>query len=163
MAHPRARGQVADHAGDQVGQRGDLAAGLQDAGLDPAHVQEVLHQVGQAVGLDVDECGQPAARFGADVEPGIGQRGGRCLDRGERSAQVVRDRGDQRSGQARHLLGHPGPQRLLAKLGTLDGQRGLVSEQEQGLALVPAATGGAAQVASGEASRCTDSRLPVLQ
>ena len=87
-----------------------------------------MDEIVQAVGLDVDERGQRAARFGGDVEPGIGEGGGRRLDRGERSAQVVGDRGNQRPGQARHLLGHPGPQRLLAKLGTLDGQRDVVSE-----------------------------------
>ena len=54
-------GEVSDHGGHELPQRRDGAAGLQDSGLDAAHVQQVLHQLGQTVGLDVDEAGEALA------------------------------------------------------------------------------------------------------
>jgi hypothetical protein len=98
-------GQIGDDGRHQVGQWRDGAARLQHPGLDAAHVEQVLHEVGEAVRLHIDKPGQALPGLGADVEPGVGQRGRRCLDRGERRPQVVGDRGDQGLRQARHLVG----------------------------------------------------------
>ena len=113
------------------------AAGLQHAGLDPAHVEQVLHQVGQPVGLLVDERRQALAGLRVEVDLGVGQRRRGRLDPRQRRPEVMGDGGDERLGEPCHLLGQPGPQDLLAQLGALDGQRDLVGEQAERLALGP--------------------------
>jgi len=50
-------GQVTGHGCDQFGERGDRPAGFKDARLNPAHVEQVRDEVGEAVSLDVNELG----------------------------------------------------------------------------------------------------------
>src|ERR1019366_7736980 len=53
-------GQIVDDTSDEIAERCDRVAGLENSGLDTAHVEEILHEVGESVGLDIDELGEPA-------------------------------------------------------------------------------------------------------
>ena len=78
-----------------------------------AHVQQVLHQAVEPVGLVVDGLQQDAGLVGSEGELVGEQAGGGRLDRGQRGAQVVADRGQQGRSQ---LVG-PGQRVGLGRLG----------------------------------------------
>jgi hypothetical protein len=109
---------------------------LENARLDAAHVEKVLYEVGQAVGLDVDELGEPAGRLRVDLEFGVGQRGGRCLDGRERCAEVMQDGRYESIGEPSYLFGQPGLERLVAELHALYGEGDVVGKELEGFASV---------------------------
>nr|WP_249416406.1 hypothetical protein [Streptomyces sp. TS71-3] len=129
--------RVREDGVDEVAQVGDAGPGPQHPGLHAAHVEHARDQRGEPVGLGVDQAGEFAPRLGvetvAQLRVGEGRRGG--LDGRQRGPQVVRDGGDERAGEAVHLLGEFGAQGLFAQLGALDGEGDLVGEQQQRLPL----------------------------
>jgi len=125
-AHHRAH-HLADRALDQPGVKG--------AGLDARHVEQVVDQPGQPVGLGVDD-GQELLPLGvAPADLPVEQAGRRRLDRGQRGPQVVGDRVEQGGPQPVGLLQGHGPVALLLLLALLHGQGGLVGEGGQDPAL----------------------------
>ena len=66
------------------------------AGLQAAHVEQVVHQRGQPVQGGVRALEQLAAVLGIEVEVEAEQGGDGCLGRRERRAEVVADGGQQR-------------------------------------------------------------------
>jgi hypothetical protein len=63
---PRTRsrpgGQICGNGRDEVADLSDGVSWLENPGLEAAHVEEVLHEVGKAVGLHIDELANPAQR-----------------------------------------------------------------------------------------------------
>src|SRR5437868_14598698 len=85
----------------------------------------------EAIRLLVD--GREQVRAPLRVEIGAGReqaRDGR-LDRGKRTAQVMRDRGEQRGLDLVGLFERRGPSRPLGQVGLVDGQRRLRSEERR--------------------------------
>ena len=72
-----------------------------------------------------------ARSSGAQVRVGLAQAGDGRLDGRQRRAQVVRGRAHERAAPAVDLLEQACPQGLLAQLGPVDGQRGLVGERPE--------------------------------
>ena len=66
-----------------------------DSGLQPAHVQKVLHQPGERVQGLIGGGEQLVAIVVGEGHPGVAQAGHRCLRGGQRGAQVVADCGEQ--------------------------------------------------------------------
>ena len=81
---------------DEVLDVEDLEARTERAGLDPAHVEQVADEAVEALGLEVDRPGRGATLVVGPGDLGIHQAAGRGADRGERRAQVVRHRIEER-------------------------------------------------------------------
>ena len=72
---------------------------LHRARLQARHVQQVAHQPVQPLGLSCDRFQQLAPRAGRRARAVLEERAGRAGDHGQRRAQVVRDRAQQRVAQ----------------------------------------------------------------
>ncbi len=132
----------AHHRADHLGDRALDQLGVERPGLDAGHVEQVVDQPGQPVGLGVDG-GQELVPLGvAPADLPVEQAGGRRLDRGQRGAQVVGDRVEQGGAQPVGLLQGQGPVALLLLLAPLHGQGGLVGEGGQDPPLGLAEPGG---------------------
>ncbi len=84
-----------------------LATNVERAGPDPAELEDVGHEPFEAVGLVVDRVEELGAVRGIEVEVGRPQGGRRRLDRRERGAQVVGDRGEEPRSGPTDLRGDP--------------------------------------------------------
>ena len=125
----------AHHRAHHLGDRALDQPRVQRPGLDAGHVEQVVDQPGEPVGLGVDG-GQELVPLGvAPADLPVEQARGRRLDRGQRGAQVVGDRVEQGGAQPVGLLQGHRPVALLLLLALLDGQRGLVGEGGQDPAL----------------------------
>ncbi len=87
--------RILDGAGQDLGQRDRLRDHAEDARLQPAHVEEVLHQAGQLHEGLVGGLEQFGLVGGRPRHVGAAQALDRRLGRGERGAQVVADGGEQ--------------------------------------------------------------------
>ena len=130
------RAQAVDGRIDQLGDVGALVEDVHRAGLETAHVQEVLHQGVQTVGFVVDGLEQDPGLVGSELELVGEQAGRRRLDRSQRCAEVVAHSGQQRRPQ---LVG-PGQGVGLGRFGveavTLQGGGQLGRERGQDLAVL---------------------------
>ena len=104
---------------------------FQRTGLNAGHVEEVGHEPGQAVRLQLDELEElgPVVRPQMGVDLAQARHG--CLDGGERCPQVVRGRAHESAAPAVDLLEEARSQRLLAQLCAIDGERRLVGESAE--------------------------------
>ena len=80
----------------------------------------------EAIRFLVDGREQVRAPLRAEIGPRIEQARDGGLDRGKRTAQVMRDRGEQRGLDLVGLLERRGPSRPLGQVGLVDSQRRLV-------------------------------------
>ena len=101
---------------------------LECARLYAGHVEEVGHQPGQPIRLQLNQLQQLGPVIGAQAGVDLAQARHRRLDGGQRGPQIVRRRSHERAAPTVDLLEQAGPQGLLAQLGPVDGQRGLVGE-----------------------------------
>src|SRR4029453_2947805 len=79
----------ADHAADEV----------QGTDLDAAHVEQVLDEAREAIGLVLDRLEELRGLLWRPVDVALAEAGDRCLDRREWCAQVVRNRREERGPQ----------------------------------------------------------------
>ena len=131
-----------DRGAHDVAEVDQFALRLQRAGLDARHVEQVGDEAGQPrrLLLDAGEQILPALRRQRRVE--LAQRRRRAGDRGERRAQVVRERGEQRRAQLVVGLEARRLQRLARQRRAVEGDRGLIEDQVRacGRASEPAPT-----------------------
>ena len=115
-------------------ERVPFALGLERAGLEPRHVQQVADESVEALGLLEDGRRELSReRRGRRL---LHQAAGRAGDRGERCAQVVRDGAQQRAAQPLALRREPRLLGLLGDAGPLERRGDLACERHQQLALV---------------------------
>ena len=129
----QAGAEPAERGADDLLQRMPLAAQLQGPRLQPRHLEQVLHQPVQTLGLVAHGLQQLVA--GAVVEAGaaLQDRADGAGDRGQRRAQVVRHRAEQGVAQPFGLDPHLSGLRVLGQARALQRQRRLGGE---GLELV---------------------------
>ena len=101
---------------------------LEGAGLEPRHVEQVVDQPVQALGLVADRLQQVRARPLIQARSGLEERRRGAGDGGERRAKVVRHRAQERVAEPLGLDAHLRGLRLLGERRALDGERGLVRE-----------------------------------
>jgi hypothetical protein len=98
------------------------------AGLEPRHLQEVLHEAVQPIAFLPHRLEHLPPRRGVELRAVVEHRRGRALDRRQRRSQIVRDRAQQRVAQPLGLDAHLRLLRLVGEMGPLDGERGLIGE-----------------------------------
>ena len=134
--HPAPRDQAVDGGEGLVHQLVEGHEGGPDGegpGLDAGHVEQVGDQTGQPIGLELDQLEQLGAIGVAQGGAVLAQAGDGRLDRGQRRAQIVRDRSHHGAAPAVDLLEQAGAQGLVLQLRPLDGQSRLVGKRsEQG-------------------------------
>ena len=106
------------------------------AGLEPGHVEQIGDEAIQPLGFGEDGGEEVGAGFLVQVVGEVAQRPGRPDDGGERRAQVVGDRGEQRLAQAVGLGGAHGALDVLHQVDPLDGDSRLVGERVEQAALL---------------------------
>ena len=121
---------------DQGGEADCHRSELERACLQPGHVEKVGHQPRQAVRLQLNELQQLGAVLRAQLSIDLAHARDGRFDGSQRRAQVVRGRAHQRAAPTVDLLEQACPQRLLAQLRPVDGQRGLVGERAEEAAVV---------------------------
>jgi len=146
LAARRLAGGGADaphHRAGDLGERGLLHARIERVRLDARHVEQVVDQAGEPVGLLVDGDQElvPLALVPGDLRVEQARRG--RLDRGQRGSQVVRDGVEQGGAEPVDLLEGPGPGPLVLLPALLDGQGRLVGEGRQQAPFGLAEDGGA--------------------
>jgi hypothetical protein len=128
--------EAAQRRADDLFERMPFLAQLQGAGLEPRHLQKVLDQTVEPVGLFAHRFQEALACRRVELRAVVQHGGGGALDRGQRRSQIVRDRAEQRVAEALGLHAHLGLLRLVGQMRPLDGQRGLVRECLQLVKLV---------------------------
>ena len=138
------RRQALDHRIDQVGQVVQLERRMQRAAFDPAQVEHVAHQPAQALRLRVDRAGGGPLFVARPIHVGVHQVPGGSPDRGQRRAQVVRNRIEKGGFQGIALAGHFRGRRLggeavaddrLAELVGCGGEKAGVRSAREGVAV----------------------------
>ena len=105
-----------------------VLAHVDAAGLEPGHLQEVVHEAIQAIGLLLDRVRELAP--GRGVERGflLHQGAGGAGDGGQRRPEIVRDRAEERVAEPVRLGPEAGLLGLLDERHALDGEGGLGRE-----------------------------------
>ena len=106
------------------------------AGLEPGHVEQIGDEAIQPFRFGEDGGEEVCAGFLAQVVGEVAQRAGRPDDGGERRAQVVGDRGEQRLAQPVGLGGAHGALHVLDQVDPLDGDGRLIGERVEQTALL---------------------------
>ena len=99
------------------------------AGLEPGHVEQVGDEAVQPFRLSEDGGEEVCAGLLVQVVGKIAQRAGRPDDGGQRRAQVVGDRREQRLAQPVGLGGAHGAFHVLHEVDALDGDSRLIGER----------------------------------
>ncbi len=173
---------ASQRAADDLLERVPVLADADAAGLEARHVEEIVNQAIQAIGLLLDHLGQLAPRGRVEPRLLLDQRAGRAGDRRQRRAQVVGDRAEQgapeplRLGPEAGLLGFVHQRHALDGEGRLRGEgleevellgcgRGLVRRRLDAEDPHRAARGGEREIErsrAGERGAAATSHLPVL-
>ena len=98
------------------------------AGFDAGHVEEIRDQPREAIRLDLDQPVELAGVTSGELARAVGQRRRGDLDGGEWRAQVVGDRAEQSPAEPVRFFEQFGAQRLLAQLGPLEREGGVIRE-----------------------------------
>ncbi len=118
---------------DEVLHHDRLAFRASGTCLEPPEVEHGADEAGQAIGLLLDRLEQFTTGRVCEHYPRLSQVGYSDFDRGERRAQIVGDRADERGAPRVDLLEKIGAQCLVAQLRPLDGEGGVVGVgREQG-------------------------------
>ena len=125
--------ETAQRRADDLLERMPFLAELERAGLEARHLQEILDEAIQPVGLLAHRLEQLLARSRVDLRSILQHGRGGARDRRQGRPQIVRDRAEQRVAEALGLDAHLRLLRLVGQMRALDGERGLVGE---GLELV---------------------------
>ena len=96
--HGRA-GQAGERGGDDLLEGRRPEQGRDGAGVDAGHVEEVVDEVGEPVGLVLDRLEELGGLLRGPGDVGLAEAVDRRLDPGERGAQVVGDRLEQSAAQ----------------------------------------------------------------
>ena len=119
---------------DHLRHLGRLQPRLQRAGLEPGHVEQVADEAVQPLGLVLRRLQQLGPRLRVQRRIVAAQAGDGAEDRGQRRAQVVADRGQQRRAQPLGLRQHADLVDILGQPHPLDRHRRLVDQRvEQAL------------------------------
>ena len=117
-----------ERGADDLLERVPVAAGLQSAGLEPGHVEQVAHQAVEPLGL-VEDRRCELARLRGRRRGVLAQRAGCAGDRRERRAQVMGDGAQERAAQLLRLGGDARLLRLGGETRSLEGCRDLARER----------------------------------
>ncbi len=144
MARPRkVRSATFSHFADHVADIARVALGVQHAAFEPRHVEEIGVEAGQARRLFLDRGIRRSSRLAALIwSAKLAQAGDGADDRGQRRAQMMRERGEQHRDSVFALLQRRRFGASQVEQGAVERSRGLV-EQGGGSRCCPASRVGA--------------------
>ena len=97
--------QALQHGAGDLGERLPLPLERDATELEPRHLQELRHLLGHIARLFIDTARERLALFPRQPLAALGERRGGAAHHGERRAQVVGNRGEQRAPQPLGLGG----------------------------------------------------------
>src|SRR2546422_9031831 len=114
---------------DHLLERVPFLAELQRARLEPRHLEKVLDETIQALGLLTHRLQELVTRLAVETGTAVEDRADRPRDGRQRGAEIVGDRDQQRVAKTLGLDAHLGVLSLVSQIRPLDGQRDLVRER----------------------------------